>query len=108
MDHDLVKSISKALKKLQQEQTVLSNKLIKIAEVCKNKFANEEREQAEKHAYYENKLDDNLKLNEEPLYKIEKKSVHDSVENELRSECIKILQDENFKLDVVIKKQISR
>ena len=57
MDHELLESISKALKKLQQEQTVLSNKLIKIAEVCKNKFAKVERDQAEKHLSFEKKLE---------------------------------------------------
>ena len=49
MDQELLESISNALKKLQQEKKVLSNKIIRIAEVCKNKFFKVEREQAEKH-----------------------------------------------------------
>ena len=117
MDNNLLESISKALKKLQHDQTVLSNKLIKVTEVCRNKFAKVEREQNEKHAFYDNKLDEHLKLNEDlknRLDKIEKKNAHDSVENEMRisdiakdlkikSECIQILQDEHSKLDMLIK-----
>ena len=57
MDHHLLESISKALNKLQQDQTILSNKLIKVTEVCRNKFAKVDCDQAEKHALYENKLD---------------------------------------------------
>ena len=56
MDHDLLESISKALQKLHQEQTILSNKLIKITEVCKNKFIKVEREQIEKRATHDTKF----------------------------------------------------
>ena len=56
MDHELLESISKALQKLHQEQTILSNKLIKITEVCKNKFIKVEREQIEKRATHDTKF----------------------------------------------------
>ena len=69
----MLESISKALQKLQKEKTVLSNKLIKIAEVCKNKFLEVQLEQAEKHANHEarfesiNKDIENLKRDENKL-----------------------------------------
>ena len=55
MDQELLESISIALNKLQQDQKVLSTKIIKLTEVCRNKFNKVEREQAEKHAAYETK-----------------------------------------------------
>ena len=62
MDHELLESISNALKKLQQEQKVISNKIIRIAEVCKNKFLKVEREQAEKHVAYESKANTQIEV----------------------------------------------
>ena len=87
MDHNLLESISKALKTLQKDQAALSNKLIKVTEVCRNKFAKVEREQADNHAYYEEKLEQNLKLNEDlkkHLEQIEKKNAHESIANEMK------------------------
>ena len=57
MEHELLESISIALNKLQQDQKVLSTKIIKLTEVCRNKFNKAEREQAEKNAAYETKFD---------------------------------------------------
>ena len=75
MDEDLLGSISKALQKLQKEQTILSNKLIRITEVCKNKFIKVEHEQAEKHANHENKMakiyDEKFTIFENRLDKLE-------------------------------------
>ena len=53
MDQELLESISIALNKLQQDQKVLSNEIIKLTEVCRNKFNKVEREQAAKNAVYE-------------------------------------------------------
>ena len=80
MDNDLLESISKALNKLQQDQSILSNKLIKVTEVCRKKFAKVEHDQNEKQAFYENKLDEHLKLNEDLKNCLNKVSV----ENEMR------------------------
>ena len=64
MDRDLLESISVALQNLQKEQKVLSNKLIKVAEVCKNKFIKVEtrindfeKERFSKFAIIDKKLD---------------------------------------------------
>ena len=56
MDQELLESISIALNKLQHDQKVLSTKIIKLTEVCRNKFNKVEREQAEKNAAYETKF----------------------------------------------------
>ena len=94
MDHELLESISKALKKLQQEQTVLSNKLIKIAEVCKNKFAKVEREQAEKHLSYEKKLEVLENKGVERYASIDDKVDHLSCDiEELKKDEVKLSDD---------------
>ena len=53
MDQDIVQSIVEAVEKLQESQKVLSNKIIKLTEVCRNKFSKIENKVSEKNSAYE-------------------------------------------------------
>ena len=105
MDQELLESISNALKKLQQEQKVLSNKILRIAEVCKNKFIKVEREQAEKHATYESRANkqieeiENLKREE---VKLSDDVTHLETEHEHVTNKISLIDDtlEEMKVEI--------
>ena len=58
----MLESIVQLVEKLQQDQKVLANKIIKLTEVCKNKFAKVENENVKKNLMQQEKCED---LNED-------------------------------------------
>ena len=79
MDQEFLESIDSTVEKIQNDQKVLANKIIKWTEVCRNKFVKVERIQAENHATFETKLEN---LSEEiEAWKKEEVKLSDNVTN---------------------------
>ena len=53
----MLESIVQLVEKLQQDQKVLANKIIKLTEVCKNKFAKVENENVKKNLMQQEKCE---------------------------------------------------